>query len=174
MKNITIKQAQEPDIPVLESILLDTVNWLNEINQPMWGNEDVKWEKLSRQFKISDFYIAYLDNKPSGCMALVDWDPFLWPDVKKGGSLFIHKLAVVKSARKTGVADALMDFFKEQGAARGIKTLRLDTHALRPRLRLFYERHGFIFAEKKIISGKFHTAFYIYNLPDPILVPCFT
>lgn len=28
MNNIAIKQAQESDIPVLESILLDTVNWL--------------------------------------------------------------------------------------------------------------------------------------------------
>lgn len=169
MNHIAIKQAHEDDIPVLEGILLDTVNWLNEMDQPLWGEEDVKWEALSKNYLISDFYIAYSDDRPSGCVAIVDHDPFMWPDVKKGDSLFIHKLAVAGFARKAGIADALMVFFKEQGAARSVKTLRLDTHALRPKVRAFYERHGFTFVEKKIISGRLHTAFYIYTLPESIL-----
>lgn len=179
MSNITIKQALETDIPVVESILLDTVNWLCEMGQPLWGEDEVTWEQLSGKppsgshyvsgnYKASDFYIAYTDGVPSGCMALIDCDPFFWPNVKKGESLFIHKLAVTKSARKTGVADALMDFFKEQGAERGAQTLRLDTNSLRPKTRAFYERHGFVFVEAKII-GNFHVAFYLYTLPDSVL-----
>lgn len=168
MSSIAIKQAQENDIPVLESILLDTVNWLSEMNQPLWDADEVAWSALSKSYQFGDFYIAYSDGKPSGCMVIIDHDPFFWPDVKKGESLFVHKLAVTKSARKSGAADALIDFFKEQGAVRGVKTLRLDTDALRPKTRAFYERHGFIFVEKKIL-GKFHVAFYIYTLPDSIL-----
>ena len=163
MKDSTIKQAKEEDIPIIERILLDTTNWLNEIGQPMWGAEDIQWGKLSKSYQISDFYLAYLDGNPSGCMALMDHDPFFWPDVAKGDSLFIHKLAVTKTARKSGAADALMDFYKKQGAARGVKTLRLDTHALRPKLRAFYERHGFDFVETRVI-GVFHVAFYVYAL----------
>ena len=102
-------------------------------------------------------------------MAVVDYDPLFWPDVKEGESLFVHKLAVTKAARKTGVADTLMDFFKKQGAERGVKTLRLDTHALRPKLRAFYERHGFVFNMVKVFKGDRHTAFYTYTLPDPVL-----
>ena len=75
---ITIKQAAEADISVIESILLDTVNWLNEMDQPLWGVEEVKWDELSRNYKIGDFYIAYLDGTPCGCMAMVDYDPFFW------------------------------------------------------------------------------------------------
>ena len=41
MSNITIKQAQDSDISILENILLDTVNWLNEIEQPLWNAKDV-------------------------------------------------------------------------------------------------------------------------------------
>ena len=169
MNNITIRQAQESDIPVLESILLDTVSWLNEMGQPLWGANEVKWDALTKNYQIGDFYIAYVNGVPSGCMALVDYDPFFWPDVKKGEALFIHKLAVTKTARKSGAADALMGFFKEQGAKRGVKTLRLDTHALRPKLRAFYERHRFVFIEVKVFKGDRHTAFYIYTLPDAIL-----
>jgi len=164
MKDITIKQAQEEDIPILEGILLDTVNWLNEIGQPLWDYEEIRWANLSKQYQIGDFYIACRDGKPAGCMALVDHDPFFWPDVAKGDALFIHKLASTKFARKSGVADALINFFKEQGKARDVKTLRLDTHALRPRLRAFYERHGFEFIEVKVFGGDRHTAFYLYTL----------
>ncbi|MCL2079758.1 MAG: GNAT family N-acetyltransferase [Oscillospiraceae bacterium] len=168
MSNITIKQATEADIPVIEGILLDTVNWLNEMGQPLWGAHEVTWDVLSKNYKIGDFHIAYTDGNPAGCMALVDYDPFFWPDAKRGESLFVHKLAVTKATRKSGVADALMDFFKEQGAERGAKMLRLDTHALRPRLRAFYERHGFIFVEVKVFEGDKHTAFYTYTLPDNV------
>lgn len=166
MSEISIRQADTEDIPVIENILLDAVNWLNEMGQPLWEAEAVSWNALSRNFKIGDFYIAYLDCKPSGCMVLVDYDPFFWPDVKKGESLFIHKLAVTKIARKSGVADALMNFFKKQGAEHGVKTIRLDTDALRPKLCAFYERHGFTFVKIKVFKGKWHTAFYVYTLPD--------
>lgn len=169
MSEIRIKQAKTEDFPVIENILLDTVNWLNEMEQPLWGTVEVSWDALSKNYQIGDFYIAYSDGKPSGCMALVDYDPFFWPKVKKGESLFIHKLAVTKTARKSGVADALMDFFKKQGSERGVKTLRLDTHALRPKLRAFYERHGFVFVKVKVFKGDRYTAFYIYTLPDSVL-----
>ena len=169
MSDIIIKQMQDNDIPLLESILLDTVNWLNEMGQPLWGANEVTWNELSKNYQISDFYVAYANGKPSGCMAVVDYDPFFWPDVKKGESLFVHKLAVTKAARKTGIADALIDFFKKQGAERGVKTLRLDTHALRPKLRAFYERHGFVFNMVKVIKGDRHTAFYTYTFPDLVL-----
>ena len=39
MSNISIKQAQETDIPVIESVLLDAVSWLNEMGQPLWDAE---------------------------------------------------------------------------------------------------------------------------------------
>jgi len=161
--DITIRQARRRDIPVVESILLDTVTWLNEIGQPLWDADDVSWAALSKNYRIGDFYIAYSDGEPCGCMALVDFDPFFWPDVKRGEALFVHKLAVTKSARKTGAADALMDFFKAQGALRKAKTLRLDTDALRPKTRAFYERHGFALAGEKVVE-KFHVAFYIYTI----------
>lgn len=169
MSEITIRQAKTEDIHIIENILLDTVNWLNEMKHPLWGAGEVSWNTLSKNYQIGDFYIAYSDGIPSGCMALVDYDTFFWPDVKKGESLFIHKLAVIKSSRKSGVADTLMDFFKKQGAEREIKTLRLVTHALLPKLRAFYERHGFVFVKIKVFKEDQHTAFYICTLPDSIL-----
>ena len=165
MNTITIRQAQANDIPVIESILLDTVNWLNEMGQPLWSIDDVTWETLSESYQISDFYIAFLNEKPSGCVIIVDYDPLFWPNIKSGESLFIHRLAVTKTARKSGVADELMNFFKKQGALRGVEKIRLDTHAYRPKVRAFYERHGFTFVEERVLRKNFYTAFYCYTIP---------
>lgn len=43
MSEITIKQARTEDIPIIENILLDTVNWLNDMEQPLWGVGEVLW-----------------------------------------------------------------------------------------------------------------------------------
>ena len=174
MGNFTISQAREVDIPVIEGILLDAVNWLIEMGQPLWGADEVTWEKLSASpqhgsnyvsgnYAANDFYIAYLDGAPAGCMALIDYDPFFWPDVRRGESLFIHKLAVTKTARKSGASGALIDFAKEQCAVRGVTTLRLDTDADRPKTRAFYEQHGFECVEIRPM-GPFNIAFYVYTL----------
>ena len=160
MDEIYITQAAPSDIPVIEAILLEAVNRLNAQGTPLWGADEVEWDSLSESYAVSDFYVASLNGNPSGCMALVERDPYLWPNVPEGESLFIHKLAVTNAARKTGVSNALMEFYKEQGRKRGVKSLRLDTHARRPRLRAFYERRGFTLVEVKTLNGDRHTAFY--------------
>ena len=162
--DISVKQAAEADIPVIEGILLNTVNWLKKIKQPLWGTDEVRWDSLSKNYQADNFYIAYIDDVPSGCMVLVDYDPFFWPDVKLGESLFIHKLAVVESARKSGAASTLLDFAKEQGRIHGVDSIRLDTHALRPRLRAFYERHGFVCVNEKVWNNNWYSAFYEYPI----------
>ena len=170
---MSIRQAGIGDIPIIENILLDAVNWLSEMEQTLWSANEVRWDALSKKHQISDFYIAYVEGRPSGCMALIDYDPFFWPDVVKGESLILHKLAVTKAARKTGVAHALMDFFKAQGIKREVKTLRLDVHAHRPKLRTFYERHGFVLVDIKVHPsdrGR-DTALYFYELPDTAKKP---
>ena len=164
MNRMVIKRATLEDRSVIECILFDAVKWLNEMNQPLWRIEDVKWEALAKSYLIEDFYIAYGNNEPSGCMALVDFDPVFWPDVAKGEALMIHKLAVVKNARKAGVADALIQYAKEEGRKRQVGTVRLDCRQDRQRLRSFYERHGFVCVHEKTLRGKWDVAFYSHSL----------
>ena len=144
------------------------------MNQPLWKAEDVVWDVLSKSYQIGDFYIASLDGEPSGCMAIVDYDPFFWPDVSKGESVMIHKLAVKHNVRKVGISDMLMNYAKGLAKQRDALTVRLDCHQFRPKLRAFYERHGFICVGEKTYLDiynvpKYNTAFYIYTLPDVML-----
>ena len=165
MVDITIKQAQESDIPIIEDIMFDVVDFLDSIGQSLWQREWVTWQGLSKDFQISDFYMAYIDDKPVGCMALVDYDPTFWADIQKGESLFIHKLAVKRCAAKQGVSKALIDFAKSQAIKLGINEVRLDTHQFREKVRAIYEREGFVCVDEKCLFGKYHTAFYVWKTP---------
>ncbi len=70
-----IKQAERKDIPFIEDILLDAVNWLRSIGmENKWTKTNVLWENLSKEYKITDFYIAYDGQQPAACMALTDSD----------------------------------------------------------------------------------------------------
>ena len=96
-------------------------------------------------------------------MALIEDDPFFWPDIKHSEALFIHKLAVTNTARKTGVSVALLNYAKEQGRKLGVETIRLDTDASRPKTRKFYENNGFEMVEIKKM-GPYSVAFYVFYL----------
>ncbi|MCL2003434.1 MAG: GNAT family N-acetyltransferase [Oscillospiraceae bacterium] len=166
MTNLTIRQAREGDIPVIESILLDTVNWLNEIEQPLWEPDWVTWDALAKSYRIEDFFIADSDGVSCGCVALVDHDPFFWPDIEKGASLFIHKLAVTKAAKGSGAADALMEYAAALCKEKRIPAIRLDCHQHRPKLRAFYEKHGFVCVDERTLGKDktFFTAFYMREI----------
>ena len=70
-ENVMVKQAEQKDIPIIEEILLDAVNWLQSIGMDnKWTNRSVLWENLSKEYNITDFYIAYEGQQPAACMAL--------------------------------------------------------------------------------------------------------
>jgi GNAT superfamily N-acetyltransferase len=156
-----VKQASEKDIPVIESILLDAVHWMDENDLHQWEERNVRWDGLSKHYTADDFCIAYDNNTPAAWMALVDYDPVFWPDIPKGESLYIHKLAVLRKYAGQGYSTELIDFAKEKARQSGIGAIRLDCHKNRPKVRAVYERHGFVCVGEKTLFGKYETAFYV-------------
>ena len=169
MEIISIRNAEEKDKKIIESIMQNTIAWLEEFEISQWSAQELRWESLSKIFTIQDFHIAYLNGVPAGCMALVDYDHLFWPEVPKGESLFLHKLAVVDWARKSGISRAMIDYFKEQGRVRGVAALQLETDPERPKLRSFYEQHGFQFVKLHAVKTAYRdsvNAYYIYYLRE--------
>ena len=162
---ITISNASARDIPAIESVYADVVDWLDGLGFTQWPRERVSWAGLTGHYgyRLEDFYVAFMDGIPAGCMILMDHDPLFWPEVEKGRSLYIHKLAVKRFAAKKGVSAALIDFAKSECARRGANGLRLDTGADRPKLMKLYEDAGFVLVRRKIIFDTYDTAFFIWE-----------
>ena len=157
---IEIRQASEEDIPIIEDILLDAFTWLDNTGKKMWTKERISWESLSEWLAVNEFYIAYIDGKPVGCMALMDYDPNTWENIQKGESLFIHRLAVKRIDAGHGVSKALIDYAKTQAIQRGINAVRLDCWENRAKLRAIYEREGFVCVGETILFDYYHAALY--------------
>lgn len=162
---IMVKQANECDIPIIEEILMDAVNWMS-INglQNQWNESNVKWSNLSKYFKISDFYISYQNGLPTACIALTDYDPTYWPNMPKGKSLYLHKVAVKRMFAGKGFSKELIDFAKNLAISNNINAIRLNCNQHRNKLRAVYENEGFICVEEKIFFEKYDTALYVCNL----------
>lgn len=85
-----IRVAMESDTAVIEDILLDAVEWMQEKNlSNLWTRQNIKWKVLSQSYKISDFVLAFRDQKAVGCMALTKTDPVYWHDDGNGGFLYM-------------------------------------------------------------------------------------
>lgn len=66
-----IQKAKESNITDIEDILYDAVRWMSENGIPnLWTFDNTRWSELSKDYKIEDFYLYYLKDKPVGCMAL--------------------------------------------------------------------------------------------------------
>ncbi len=159
--NIQILQATEADIPTIVAILTQAVVWMDSMGLHQWKHEYVTWEGLSQLFVAADFYIAYVGGTPGACMALIDHDPEIWPNMLPGASLYLHKVAVVRAFAGQGLSAALIDFAKAQARDRGIDSLRIDCHADRPKVRALYEGQGFRFVEEKLLFGHYRTVLYV-------------
>jgi GNAT superfamily N-acetyltransferase len=90
-------------------------------------------------------------------------DPEFWPEEPPEDSTFIHRLAVRRQYAGTGVSSALIDWAVERTRSLGRHYLRLDCDALRPRLREFYERHGFVF-HSEIEVGPYRVTRYEHRV----------
>jgi len=177
LTDIYIRQAGELDEPVIEGILLNTIAWLAEDNlKRVWTREQVSWSELSKTYCIEEFYIAFLESAPAGCMALCEVDTFFWPEATGNESLYLHKLAVVRDARKSGVSQALMDFFKAESRRRGMQRVELETNAQNPKQREFYESHGFLLTKEQLMihpgNREVLHAYYAFILDESFTSGC--
>lgn len=132
--------------------------WLRAKGCPLWRDEDVMpWSLLDSFAELP--LVAFNGSRPVGSLYLIWNDPFFWPHIPTNTSGFIHKLGVTESAKGTGVAAALLNVATRTCLKRGIRWLRLDCSADRPKLMAFYERFGFRMVDRRMI-GSFETAFF--------------
>ena len=162
---ITIKQAKEEDINIVEEILLDAVNHFG-----IWSKERISWAGLSTEFKPNDFHIAYIDENPVGCMALQDCAPFFWSEkTEKGEALYLRRLAVKRCAGGRNFSKYLLEYAVDKCREKNIKTLRLDTAADKEKLMRLYKSYGFVCEKReirKIGEKEYDLAYFVLYIDD--------
>ncbi len=138
-----IEQALPAEAATVAAVLTEAAQWLAEAGRPLWSATDIGLDTVRRGTDAGRYFIARQDGDVAGVVRLDLEDPYFWPEVEAGSSLFVHKLAVRRAHAGQGVATALLAFAREHAGSLGRPCLRLDCVADRAPLRALYERFGF-------------------------------
>jgi GNAT superfamily N-acetyltransferase len=147
------------DSPELGSEIIRAVAAdLRERGIPLWEGSDLGVATLCRQ-SGSWIITGFIGAAAVAARVLSDHDPQFWPDIAKGRSTFVHKLAVLPAYQGKGLAHEMLDHAARLSLAKGFRVIRLDCAADRPKLCAVYEAAGYSKVSERMV-GRFLTAFY--------------
>jgi GNAT superfamily N-acetyltransferase len=158
-----VRRASSPDAAVVASILQEAACWLTARGETLWRADELETTAIAADVEAGQFWIADVDGVPLGVVRLQRSDPDFWPEVPEGTSLFLHRLAVRRSAAARGVSTALLRFAVERTRELGLESLRLDCEAARPKPRAIYERFGFAHHSDRQV-GPYFVSRYVYDV----------
>ena len=142
-QRMRIEQARPHEAPAVASVLQEAAHWLVATGNELWSPSEFTQDRVLPDTVAGLFFIARVGDEVAGTMKLQMEDSFFWPEIEKGTSSFVHKLAVRRSWAKKGISTALLGFAREQTKNLGRAHLRLDCVANRLGPRAVYERFGF-------------------------------
>lgn len=138
-----IEQARPEEAAVVAAVLNEAAQWIAAEGRPLWSAADVALERIQRDTDAGGYFIARQGGEAAGVVRLDLEDPYFWPEIASGSSLYVHKLAVRRASAGQGVPLMLLDFAVERARSLGRPFLRLDCVADRAPLRALYEAFGF-------------------------------
>ncbi len=157
--SLVVERVTKATLSQFSGVLRAAARALEQRGQLLWSQGELEPEKLSNAYSDCDIYLGIQEKEAVAGMILLEDDPVFWPHVRPGDSLFIHKLTVAPSFQGAGVATQMLQFAYTEAYRQRKRYLRLDTAAERPKLRAFYEKHGFSCIGERTV-GRFGVALY--------------
>jgi GNAT superfamily N-acetyltransferase len=159
-----IKRATPEDAGAALAILREVSQWLVDIDRPLWRVESFRIDDLLRAAHAGELVLGYEASGPVASMLLQKRDEIYWPNDPPGEALYIHKVAVRRSAAGRQWSTRLIAFAVQAARNAGARYLRLDT-AARTELLSLYQRHGFYVVDNdpRLVDG-----LLIYRLELPL------
>ena len=157
--SFTVEKVTEITRSQFSSVLQEAARALEQRGQPLWSQNELIPDALRKAYPDSEMYLGFYEGEAVAGMILLANDPLFWPDVRPGESLFVHKLAVVPKAQGQGMAAQMLAFALDRTPEQGKRYVRLDTAAERPKVRAFYEQHGFVHVGERKVE-QFDAALY--------------
>jgi GNAT superfamily N-acetyltransferase len=140
---ISVRQATCEDTEKVSNVLREAARWLEQTDRLMWRDNELMPERVAEDVAAGLFYIAECYGEAAGVVKFQLEDLLFWPDVARGDSAYVHRLAVKRQFAGGGVSSALLCWAVARARSLGKRYLRLDCETSRPRLRAIYEKFGF-------------------------------
>jgi GNAT superfamily N-acetyltransferase len=124
-------------------LLLGVSTWVGARGARAWLPSTIAESVVATWIARDEVFGWMEDGELLAAMLLQTEDATHWPDDRPGDALYLHKLAVRRSAAGRGVGAEMVRFAEEVARERGVPVLRLDTSPDGP-LPAYYARLGFV------------------------------
>ncbi len=128
----------------MASILGEASRWLEQRGIPMWHVDELNRDEIAVHVAEGLYFLAEHTGAVAGCLRFQRSDLLFWPDESQDDSAYLHRLAVRREFAGGTTSEALLSWAVEHSRSLGLRFVRLDCEASRPRLRDLYERFGFV------------------------------
>ncbi len=137
-----VRRVSADEVPAALEILREAAAWALARGVDVWAAHELREQDFEPPARAGELVLGYAGATPVAAMLLQTVDRKYWPEAAPDEALYLHKVAVRRTAAGQGWLARLVSFATDEARARGIGRLRLDTLA-HPGLRGLYERHGF-------------------------------
>lgn len=164
-----IRKATTTDIAALRALFEEARATIARLGIDQWQNGYPSVSVIAEDIALARSYVVIADGTLCGTFVLMeDGEPCYdqiyegsWKsDGGHGDYIAIHRVAVAKCMRGTGVSTAIIDAAASRARALGRTSLRIDTHQGNIVMRRMLEKHGFAFCgEIRLESGEPRVAY---------------
>jgi GNAT superfamily N-acetyltransferase len=152
-----IRLAQPEDAAIVAEVLSAAAAKLDERGEALWTSAEVSEPAVAPHIRSGLYYLGVEGEEAIGVFRFQLEDRAFWPEIPRGSSVFLHKLAIVPEKQGQGRAHELLAHAVHMTREKGLRFLRVDCMAGRPKLVAVYESFGFRHHSQKQIGGQmFH------------------
>ncbi|WKN15627.1 GNAT family N-acetyltransferase [Streptomyces sp. JUS-F4] len=144
MKDLVIRAGRPDELGSVESLLSEASAWLASRGIDQWQYPPHR-DRITEALDRGVCFLAFKDGKPVATIQVDDFaDPDFWtPEDRPDAALYVHRMAVTRTASGADIGGLLLDWASERAAAQGKRWLRLDAWKDNQGLHRFYKGAGF-------------------------------
>lgn len=148
--NIILQKASVTDsATVLEILNHGTRNKVRR-GDLAWGMTDHDPEPIKQMIHSGMFYLAYLEGKPAGTVAIAWQDMHMWGNQPQVAG-YIQRFAVAPGYSGQNIGGTMLDLLLQEVEKQGRQFLRIAVPSDNTKLRNYYEQRGFTRADHKVL-----------------------
>ncbi|MER6194238.1 GNAT family N-acetyltransferase [Streptomyces cyaneofuscatus] len=144
MKDLIVRAGRPDELDAVESLLREASAWLASRSIDQWQYPPHR-DRITEALERGVCFLAFDDGMPIATIQVDDFaDPEFWiPEDRPDAALYVHRMAVTRSASGAGIGGLLLDWASERASTQGKRLLRLDAWKDNQGLHRFYKGAGF-------------------------------
>ncbi|WP_337100027.1 GNAT family N-acetyltransferase [Paenibacillus sp. YIM B09110] len=152
--DVVIREAMHEDAETILNLWQSSARWLLANGIKQWRPEYFHLEQVIEFMNDgSNMYLAELNGVPVGTYVITWSDPYIWQELDSTDAGYIHRFAVNRDYKGSGIGSCLIRSAEEQIRQSGKSLVRLDCMAANPRLNQYYRDLGFKYVRRLDSEG---------------------